>query len=130
LSDLKSTIRTSVHADPAGLYFDHYADDPARIYVTIAHAALRSSRLTLPWASSSSSSTVSDPALPNYHGRKGALGTVVDEGWEREGIYYFSKAIAILNENLSDGRKRASDNMIACVSMFANMEVSSSLTTF
>ena len=42
---------------------------------------------------------------------------------EVEGMWYFAKAIETINKNLCDENKRTSDNMIACVSMFANMEV-------
>lgn len=37
---------------------------------------------------------------------------------------YFSRALAAINENLENPQKRATDTMIATVSVFSNMEVS------
>ena len=80
-----------------------------------------------PPSRSSSSHWSGFTALTSYGEKYGSewwIGADIDGGgWEREAMYYFSKAIGAINQKLCDERERASDNMIACVSMFSNMEV-------
>lgn len=39
--DIKSTIRTSVHADPSEKYLSYYVDHAARLYIALSYAATR-----------------------------------------------------------------------------------------
>lgn len=39
--DIKSTIRTSVHADPSEKYLSYYVDNAARLYIALSYSATR-----------------------------------------------------------------------------------------